>query len=63
LILYRPRRFMRAGRRMAWTAQMRRLRSALEEAFSFVTPLELSLVLSTLAVVFLVAANNHGELM
>ena len=54
---------MRAGRRMAWTAQMRRLRSALEEVFSFVTPLELSLVLSTLAVVFLVAANNHGELL
>ncbi|HTO78571.1 MAG TPA: hypothetical protein VMJ31_02210 [Methylocystis sp.] len=42
---------------------MRRLRAALEEVLSFVTPLELSLVLSTLAVLFLVAANNHGELM
>ncbi|MGA9601168.1 MAG: hypothetical protein WBS22_13125 [Methylocystis sp.] len=42
---------------------MRRLRAALKEVFSFVTPLELSLVLSTLAVVFLIAANQHGDLM
>jgi len=42
---------------------MRRLRAALEEALSLVTPLELSLVLSTLAVVFLVAARHRGELM
>jgi len=54
---------MSAGWRMVWTAGMRRLRAALEEVLSFVTPLELSLVLSTLAVLFLVAANNHGELM
>jgi len=45
------------------SALLRRLREGLEEALSLVTPLELSLVLSTLALVFLVAANNHGELM
>jgi hypothetical protein len=45
------------------SALLKRLREALEEALNLLTPLELSLVLSTLAVVFLVAANNHGELM
>ncbi|WP_158658865.1 hypothetical protein [Methylocystis bryophila] len=35
----------------------------LKEVFRLVTPLELSLVLSTLALVFLVAAGNNGELM
>ena len=47
----------------SWSKFLKRMRAALEELFSFVTPLELSLVFSTLAVVFLVAANNHGELM
>ncbi|MFY9657186.1 MAG: hypothetical protein WAK01_11470 [Methylocystis sp.] len=42
---------------------MRRLRAALDEAISLVTPLELSLVLSTLALLFLVAAKHHDELM
>jgi hypothetical protein len=46
-----------------WSARLRRWREALEEVSSLVTPLELSLVLSTLALVFLIAANNHGELM
>ena len=41
---------------------MRRLRAALDEAFNLVTPLELSLVFSTLAVVFLVAAKYNGGL-
>ena len=45
------------------SARMSRWRETLEEAFGVVTPLELSLVLSTLALVFLVAANNHGALM
>jgi high-affinity K+ transport system ATPase subunit B len=45
------------------SALLKRMRAALEEALSLVTPLELSLVLSTLALVFLVAANNHGQLM
>jgi len=45
------------------SARLRRLREALSEVLALTTPLELSLVLSTLAVVFLVAANNHGELM
>jgi len=44
-------------------ARLRRWREALQEVFGSTTPLELSLVLSTLALVFLVAANNHGELM
>ena len=46
-----------------WSAWMSTWRELREEVFSFVTPLELSLVFSTLALVFLVAANNHGELM
>ncbi len=47
----------------SWSALSRKWRTALEEISSLATPLELSLVLSTLAVVFLVAARNHGELM
>jgi hypothetical protein len=51
-------------RRMAsGSARLRAFREALAEVFTLATPLELSLVLSTLAVVFLVAASNHGELM
>jgi hypothetical protein len=57
--------FSQTGRRRmaSWSALLKRWREALEEVPSLVTPLELSLVLSTLALVFLIAANNHGELM
>jgi hypothetical protein len=63
-ILYREGRSLPASHhRLKGTAPMRRLRDALDEVFNLVTPLELSLVFSTLAVMFLVAAKHHGELM
>ncbi len=45
-----------------WSARTSELRERLEEALRFVKPLELSLVFSTMALVFLVAANYHGGL-
>ncbi len=64
LILYRRgSSILASDQRLEWTEPMRRLRDALDEVFSLVTPLELSLLFSTLAVVFLVAAKHHGELM
>ena len=47
----------------ARSARIREWRGTLKEVIRLVTPLELSLVLSTLALVFLVAAGNHGALM